>query len=388
MLSLVTRLAARNGARWMATPPVRGFAALQHTGAGKRSRPGAPPSEQTQTADGGGSEIGFLIGALKDRAVHRQVKLAHAQRLIDLGGLSQPKRATMIIAALGREDRVGRALEAFAQVPSPDLLIYSAAITACERAKNKKYWRHALVLFDEMKRAGIAPDAIIYNAAISACEKGSQWERALELLERDARTRDRAERDHLQRGDLGVREGLAVGARARAAERDARTRDRAERDHLQRGDLGVREGLAVGARARAAERDARTRDRAERDHLQRGDLGVREGLAVGARARAAGEMRERGIEPDVITYSAAISACEKGSQWEQARALMTEMQTQKFKPRRGAQRKLLGSSNAKLLIGSSDDGDARTTPPQPPRLVGGDEAQGKVTTTSTSQQRE
>ena len=38
---------------------------------------------------------------------------------------------------------------------------------------------------------------------------------------------------------------------------------------------------------------------------------------MGARARALelfGEMKSR-IEPNVITYSAVISACEKGAQW-------------------------------------------------------------------------
>ena len=30
------------------------------------------------------------------------------------------------------------------------------------------------------------------------------------------------------------------------------------------------------------------------------------------------EMRTRGVEPDVISFNAAISACEKGGQWELA----------------------------------------------------------------------
>lgn len=38
------------------------------------------------------------------------------------------------------------------------------------------------------------------------------------------------------------------------------------------------------------------------------------------------EMRHRGVEPDVITYSAAILACEKGEQWERALSLLDEMQ--------------------------------------------------------------
>ena len=36
-------------------------------------------------------------------------------------------------------------------------------------------------------------------------------------------------------------------------------------------------------------------------------------------------MGRRGVEPDVISFSAAISACEKGGQWERALSLLEEM---------------------------------------------------------------
>ena len=37
------------------------------------------------------------------------------------------------------------------------------------------------------------------------------------------------------------------------------------------------------------------------------------------------EMGRRGVAPNVITYSAAVSACEKGSLWRQALQLLDEM---------------------------------------------------------------
>ena len=37
------------------------------------------------------------------------------------------------------------------------------------------------------------------------------------------------------------------------------------------------------------------------------------------------EMRGAGVVPDVISYSAAISACEKGQQWQRALELLEEM---------------------------------------------------------------
>ena len=62
----------------------------------------------------------------------------------------------------------------------PDVITYSAAISACEKGRQSEM---ALELLERMKRAGIPPTVITYNAAISACEKGRQWKRALELLD-------------------------------------------------------------------------------------------------------------------------------------------------------------------------------------------------------------
>ena len=36
-------------------------------------------------------------------------------------------------------------------------------------------------------------------------------------------------------------------------------------------------------------------------------------------------MASKGIERNTITYNAAISACEKGGQWEEALGLLREM---------------------------------------------------------------
>jgi len=44
------------------------------------------------------------------------------------------------------------------------------------------------------------------------------------------------------------------------------------------------------------------------------------------------EMKRLGIEPNIFSYSAAISACEKGAQWRRALALLEEMQTRGLAP--------------------------------------------------------
>ena len=43
-------------------------------------------------------------------------------------------------------------------------------------------------------------------------------------------------------------------------------------------------------------------------------------------------MWEAKLEPDVISYSAGISACEKGEQWQRALALLGEMRQARLEP--------------------------------------------------------
>jgi pentatricopeptide repeat protein len=44
------------------------------------------------------------------------------------------------------------------------------------------------------------------------------------------------------------------------------------------------------------------------------------------------EMQRRGVQPNVITWNAAISACAKGAQWERAVELFEEMQRRGVQP--------------------------------------------------------
>ena len=55
----------------------------------------------------------------------------------------------------------------------PDIITYSALISACEKGKQPE---RALQLFEAMKQQGMVPNVITYNTLISACEKGKQPE--------------------------------------------------------------------------------------------------------------------------------------------------------------------------------------------------------------------
>ncbi|CAK0832933.1 unnamed protein product [Prorocentrum cordatum] len=62
------------------------------------------------------------------------------------------------------------------------------------------------------------------------------------------------------------------------------------------------------------------------------------------------EMWEAKLEPDVISYSAGISACEKGEQWQRALALLSEMRQAKMEPNSAT---ALGSARARRASSGS-----------------------------------
>lgn len=64
--------------------------------------------------------------------------------------------------------------------PSPDVVSYSTAITACSRAGK---WELALGLLDRMQGEGIAPNVTTFTAAITACRQGGQPRLVLTLLD-------------------------------------------------------------------------------------------------------------------------------------------------------------------------------------------------------------
>merc|ERR1712048_7946 len=51
----------------------------------------------------------------------------------------------------------------------PDVITYSAAVSACEKGQKPQ---QALHLLQELPFRGLLPDMITYNAAILACGKG------------------------------------------------------------------------------------------------------------------------------------------------------------------------------------------------------------------------
>ncbi|CAK0844725.1 unnamed protein product, partial [Prorocentrum cordatum] len=170
-----------------------------------------------------------------------------------------------------------------------NVISYSAVISACA---TDQQWQRALALLSEMCEATLEPNAISYSAVISSCEKCEQWQRALSLLSEmwEATLEPNAISYSAVISACGKCEqwqrALALLSEMREATLET------DVIQLQRWDHRVREGRAVAAGSGAAQRDAG------------GDADTRSHL---------------------FSYSAGISACEKGAQWQRALALLSEM---------------------------------------------------------------
>lgn len=64
-------------------------------------------------------------------------------------------------------------------MPEPNVFMYSAAVSACEKGQ---VWQQACVLLVQMVAERLPSSIVALGAAISACEKGAEWQQALILL--------------------------------------------------------------------------------------------------------------------------------------------------------------------------------------------------------------
>jgi pentatricopeptide repeat domain-containing protein 1 len=62
---------------------------------------------------------------------------------------------------------------------SPNVITYSSAITACDRAGE---WQQALHLLQCMTDVAVQPNAITYSAVMSALARKGRYSEAMELL--------------------------------------------------------------------------------------------------------------------------------------------------------------------------------------------------------------
>lgn len=128
-------------------------------------------------------------------------------------------------------------------------------------------WRKAIELLAEMKDKGIEPSVVTYSVAIKACGIGGQWQTALELLET------------MRQKDMPINR-YVYNAAITAVSKAAKTRRETEKD----------DPLWIVVR------------------------------------RLLDQMREDDIEPDGFSYTSAISCFGSEGRWQEALALIEEMQ--------------------------------------------------------------
>ncbi|CAE8585905.1 unnamed protein product [Polarella glacialis] len=170
---------------------------------------------------------------------------------------------------LGRQTRWQESIALLDSIQSvslePGVVSYNAAITACGRGKQ---WEKALDIMTTMRQRGVPPEVVTFTAAINACGKCDHWAGALSLF--------RA----LESQSLDTqcpRESPPMGEGARSLQ------------------------LEVCATA---------------EHCY---FGIGEDVVT-----FSSEIKQRGLELGLITYSACMSACSRGQEWRHALALLQE----------------------------------------------------------------
>ncbi|CAM9675773.1 unnamed protein product [Ectocarpus sp. 8 AP-2014] len=268
----------------------------------------------------------------------------------------QWRRALSLLGEMGAGGNGGRG-SGGARLPSPDVYSFGSAITACGRGGQ---WSLAVGLLGTMRRKGIAPGVVTFNAAISACGEAGQWERALGLLrdmEAEAGERGREPGSGGGGGFAGpnrVSFNAAINACSNAGEwqqavslleemrRNASARGDAteynddlappaNREHDSAADGNNKDAGLLAAAAAARNSDPRELSPSEYGGGIAAPEGA-EGVSKADRRRRRRRGRTGGPTPDVVSYSATITACSRAGNWERALGLLDQMREDGLEP--------------------------------------------------------
>ena len=188
----------------------------------------------------------------------------------------------------------------------PNRIICNAAISACEKGSQ---WEIASCLLRGMTEQQLLPDCISYTAVISCCHKNSLWIAALCLL---------SEMQQVSISADTIAYNAAISASARAGVWDAVFWICSVGDFLDSPiAYSNRNGKSSGNMFHSYHIYI---------HLS-GPLWHRsKAFGLFNEMTSMTSMRSK-LSPDLVTFSALTSACEKGQQWEKALALVQEMPT-------------------------------------------------------------
>ena len=190
--------------------------------------------------------------------------------------------------------------------------IHSRCACKCGR------WEQALSLRVAMERAQISPTVVTFNSLIDACGRSDQHARAVSLFE-ELEASDTLAPDVVTYNVL-----IATHGRAGLAEQALAYLDRMRQARL-RPDL-----LTYNSLISACEKAGWWQKALHLLYEMRGAAGLTPDVVSYSAAispRSAHDLPTISPRSPQVSYSAAISACEKGHEWQRALQLLEEMAT-------------------------------------------------------------
>ncbi|CAJ1443718.1 unnamed protein product [Effrenium voratum] len=220
---------------------------------------------------------------------------------------------TSALARCGKQSAWQQACDLLASMAKvevkPDVFSLNATISACDRARE---WQQAVGLFAAIPSARLARNVVSFNATVSACGRASQWQQAVDLFW--------AGEGALDVDAVGV--CAAMSAYKKGSQWQSALGLFQRMPHWRLGPNLMSHNLSISALAKVGKwQHALGLLMALKDTEVPGD---------GFDARETGMRHaffESGgfLQPDIITMSAVISACEKDAQWQHALSLFHSM---------------------------------------------------------------
>ncbi|CAL1143597.1 unnamed protein product [Cladocopium goreaui] len=255
------------------------------------------------------------MGALRQRAGWQET--LQLMEELEARHLADVITCTACVGVLGKVAMWRRALEVLKRLEKqsiePDVVIYNATMSACERSGE---WQQALSCLCNMP-GHLQADVVSYNATISACEKGNQWQSAWHLFHQISQ-------HHLQPTIISF--NACISACGKGKQWHFALHLLSEMQRSRRGNE-VSFASACDACARSSQWQQALISAAGRGVVaQSAAVSACEKMGKWQHAiLLLSDLRQRHLKLDCVIYGAAISCCEKAQQWQRALVLMEEI---------------------------------------------------------------
>lgn len=239
------------------------------------------------------SLMGFEVSDLVDRlcitpksSIPKELEIArqNSPASFDTG-----KAITAILSALARRKEMNVALAVWNWMDDANIkrnvFHFNALISVCEKCKN---YHLCMKLLSQMEHEKCNKNEVTFSSAISTCEKTGQWQRAIDLL-------------HQMKSEGIPQTAIAYNAAISACEKVTGLKSY------------LYSNLQYALHYKYIYSSSCYPFLIKQALMPSKAIGIFE------------QMKREGVTPTVVTYSALISACEKGQQWRLALQVLEEM---------------------------------------------------------------